>query len=378
MSGLSKHRLTELDGLRALAVLLVIWDHTTRIDLGIGGYHGVLLFFVISGFLITGILLGVRGKAAPVKILRAFVIRRFLRIFPIYYVVLLFAFLLGIEGARTSTGWHLAYLSNWFFIFKGGFGGPLSHLWSLSVEEQFYVLWPWFALFLPSRFLGWSIVLMISSGPLSRLLISAAGVNGPSVYIATPTVLDALGLGCLLAYVSSRPRLAERVANWALVSGVLLIGLQFMERWIAMPAPLEFAIDRLGWRVVCVWIVYRAAKGLGNGPVGRFLRFRPLVYIGTISYGIYLIHNFVLPTLWIIERHYYVHLPVPHRPGVGHFFLVAGLSTAAASLSWVSLERPLNRLKDRFPYVPRRRDTDEASETPDNQQVPADRISARS
>ena len=210
VSGLGKQRLTELDGLRALAVLLVIWDHTTRIDLGIGGYHGVLLFFVISGFLITGILLGVRGKAAGVKILRAFVIRRFLRIFPSYYLVFLFAFLLGIEGARTSTGWHLAYLSNWYFIFKGGFGGPLSHLWSLSVEEQFYLLWPWFALFLPSRFLGWAIVVMLLSGPFSRLLITAASVNDPAVYIATPAVLDALGLGCLLAYVSSRARLARR------------------------------------------------------------------------------------------------------------------------------------------------------------------------
>ena len=378
MNGSSKQRLTELDGLRALAVLLVIWDHTTRIDLGIGGYHGVLLFFVISGFLITGILLGVRGKAAPTHILRAFVIRRFLRIFPIYYVVLLVAVLLGIEGARTSTGWHLTYLSNWYFIFKGGFGGPLSHLWSLSVEEQFYLLWPWFALFLPSRFLGGAIVVMIVSGPLSRLLISATGVNDPAVYIATPAVLDALGLGCLLAYVSARQKVADQVANWALISGVLLIGLQVIEKRIAMPSALEFAIDRLGWRAVCVWIVYRASKGLGNGPVGRFLRFRPLVYIGTISYGIYLIHNFALPTLWIIERHYLVHLPVPHRPGIGHFFLVAGLSTAAASLSWVSLERPLNRLKDRFPYVRRARGNEEAGEPADTEQVGTDQVSARS
>jgi peptidoglycan/LPS O-acetylase OafA/YrhL len=335
-----------------LAVLLVIWDHTTRIDLGIGGYHGVLLFFVISGFLITGILLNARGKAAPLHILRAFVVRRVLRIFPIYYVVLAVAFLLGIEGVRTSTAWHFAYLSNWFFIFKGGFGGPLSHLWSLAVEEQFYLLWPWFALFLPFRFLPWAIVLMIVTGPVSRLVISAARWNEVAIWVATPTVLDALGLGCLLAYVIRRPKTAERVANWALIVGLLLIGLQYLGTQTAIPAGFHFAIDRLGWRFVCLWIVYRASGGLGNGPVGRLLRLRPLVYIGTISYGIYLIHNFVLPSLWIIEAHYHVHLPVPHLPGVRHFFLVAGLSILAASLSWKWLERPLNELKTRFPYVP--------------------------
>jgi peptidoglycan/LPS O-acetylase OafA/YrhL len=190
-------------------------------------------------------------------------------------------------------------------------------------------------------------------------------------------VLDALGLGCLLAYLSNRPKLAERVANWALVSGLLLIGLQLIERRIVLPAALEFAIDRLGWRAVCVWIVYRASLGLGNGLVGRFLRFRPLVYIGTISYGIYLIHNFVLPALWIIERHYYLHLPVPHRPGLGHFFLVAGLSTIAASVSWVLLERPLNRLKDAFPYVPRRGGTEQARGQAENDRIGTDPISAR-
>ncbi|MBV9443551.1 MAG: hypothetical protein JO217_12780 [Acidobacteriaceae bacterium] len=74
--------------------------------------------------------------------------------------------------------------------------------------------------------------------------------------------------------------------------------------------------------------MYRASKGLGNAPVGRLLRFRPLVYIGTISYGIYLIHNFVLPSLWIIEAHFHVHWPVPHVPGVRHFLIVAALSVS--------------------------------------------------
>src|SRR3954463_11925197 len=109
-----------------------------------------------------------------------------------------------------------------------------------------------------------------------------------------------------------------------------------------MPAALEFAMDRFGWRFVCLWGVYCASRGLGNGRVGRILRFGPLVYVGTISYGIYLVHNFVLPSLWIIEAHFKVHLPIPHRPGVQHFFLVAGLSITAATLSWKWLERPLN------------------------------------
>ena len=95
---------------------------------------------MISGFLITGILLNARGKAAPLHVLRAFVVRRVLRIFPIYYVVLFVAFLLGVEGVRTSIGWHLAYSFELVFHLRRAiFGGPLSHLWSLAVEEQFYL-----------------------------------------------------------------------------------------------------------------------------------------------------------------------------------------------------------------------------------------------
>ena len=106
-----------------------------------------------------------------------------------------------------------------------------------------------------------------------------------------------------------------------------------------MPTGFQFVLDRFGWRFVCLWVVYRASRGLGDGPVGRLLRFRPLVYIGTISYGIYLTHNFVLSSLWMIEAHYQVRLPVPYMPGVRHFFLVTGLSILAASLCWTWLER---------------------------------------
>ena len=99
--------------------------------------------------------------------------------------------------------------------------------------------------------------------------------------------------------------------------------------------------------------LYRASAGSGLGIVGRSLAARPTVYIGTISYGIYLIHNFVLPTFWMMERRWNLYLPVPHRPGIRSFVAEAVFTIAAASLSWILLERPLNNLKTRFPYIPK-------------------------
>lgn len=140
---LSQSRATEIDFLRAYAVLAVIATHSSRVvTVGITGYHGVLLFFVISGFLITGILLDARATNGPTRgILTAFYARRFLRIFPIYYAVLFVAFVLGFQNVRAEIGWLLTYLSNWYFASRG-FTGPASHLWSLAVEEQFYLFWP--------------------------------------------------------------------------------------------------------------------------------------------------------------------------------------------------------------------------------------------
>ncbi|MGH7802858.1 MAG: acyltransferase family protein, partial [Candidatus Binatia bacterium] len=146
---MNRERFAELDALRAFAVTLVVWSHAVGGEVGVGalrvgGYHGVTLFFVISGFLITGILLDARAAAARAGTsagfaLRAFYARRFLRIFPVYYAVLLVTFALGFDAVREELGWHLAYLSNWHFAARGEFGISTSHLWSLAVEEQFYL-----------------------------------------------------------------------------------------------------------------------------------------------------------------------------------------------------------------------------------------------
>jgi peptidoglycan/LPS O-acetylase OafA/YrhL len=207
-------RWLELDALRAFAVMLVVWSHSTNRAIGLTGFEGVLLFFVISGFLITHILLEARGAAPPTTILRAFYLRRFLRIFPIYYVVLFLTALAGVPNVRDGLAWHAAYLSNWYYAL----GGPLDkavHLWSLAVEEQFYLLWPWCALLLSRAALRAALGLMIVTGPMSRLVLGCSGANSVAVWTTTPSVFDALGLGCFLAYVWKETELADLWANWA-------------------------------------------------------------------------------------------------------------------------------------------------------------------
>jgi peptidoglycan/LPS O-acetylase OafA/YrhL len=195
---LGQIRLPELDSLRAFAVLAVVWSHSSNINIGISGFQGVLLFFVISGFLITGILLNARAaEASPWSVLYAFYARRFLRIFPIYYAVLFVALAVGFPSVRDAIGWHLAYLSNWYFAYQGF--DKVSHLWSLAVEEQFYLVWPWLVLLVPSAALPWIIGATILVGPISRLAIGLASGNDVAAWVTTPTVLARIshGLGCI-------------------------------------------------------------------------------------------------------------------------------------------------------------------------------------
>ena len=138
----------QLDTLRAVAigfVLLEHWLNPFATAMGVHGGYGVWLFFTLSGYLITGILLRYRdaveaGRSSLGEVLRVFFARRFLRILPVYYLFLLFAALAGRMSAD-SAPWHLAYLSNFYFWQRGEFAA-MGHLWSLSVEEQFYMIWP--------------------------------------------------------------------------------------------------------------------------------------------------------------------------------------------------------------------------------------------
>ena len=351
----------ELDGVRAVAVSLVLAEHYTRHELPLAtGRTGVILFFLLSGFLITGILLDARARAGEVgggapTVLRRFYGRRFLRIFPLYYASLAVLCAAGVPDVRRYAGWHLAYLSNVLFSRLGVWPAATSHLWSLAVEEQFYLAWPLAILFAPEALLLPAMLALIALAPASRL---ALGLLWPPIapYVLPVCVLDSLGLGALLAYawryeVMPWRRLERLVA--ALSAGGL-----------AGYAALYLTLRLAGWNelawvaasdtltaLAMIYVVFAAARGAA-GPFGRLLGARPLAYLGRISYGIYLWHLFVPPLLYKAVAA--AGAPQPRNgPALRAAWTI--LTVAVSALSWRFFERPINALKRHIPYVPERR-----------------------
>jgi peptidoglycan/LPS O-acetylase OafA/YrhL len=343
----------QLDGLRALAVLAVLYTHylpESRWLFGIyWGEAGVKLFFVLSGFLITKLLQNARsrveeGTESRSRALGAFYARRALRLVPAYYAVLGVTAAIGIPPVRETILWHVSYLSNFYFVRHGDWNGAVSHLWSLAVEEQFYIVWSLIVVLTASRRLPFWIGAAILSGPLFRFV--CLWLSEPKIvsWVMMPGSLDALGLGALLACMSGRTAdfvKRERILLPAAIGGLLCwIALQ---RWCAKGACANLG-EILGTSVLSlffVWLVARASRGF-RGLAGRLLASRPLLYLGKISYGIYLIHNFAVPLLDVLFKRLRFSPPIP-LPA-----LAVPTTIGLAALSWRFLEQPFNRLKARF------------------------------
>ena len=350
----------QLDGLRAMAVLAVLWTHYLPEEywlFGIywGGY-GVRLFFVLSGFLITGILLKSRqhitqGKQCSFFAIRQFYIRRFLRIFPLYYVILALAVLIAMPQVKEAIAWHVSYLSNVYFALQGRFHGSAGHLWSLAVEEQFYLLWPWFILFLPRRWLLPTIIIFIGVAPLFRLTSTVVGVNLVAIWVLTPGACDALCLGALLAYLNSHedelPISKQKVLYFFLLTGLFITIVLPILPYLNTQNLVVSALADTGRSLIFACLVAAAAHGF-KSFAGKVLESKPMVYLGKISYGIYLIHAF-MPEI-VYRTFDYLGLSGYKLPLIIAFFSTAA-TIVAATITWHVLERPINDLKRFFQYA---------------------------
>ena len=363
----SRKHLPALDGVRGLAIVMVLLTHfcsvlseTSPIEWPIkqvlyrGGF-GVDLFFVLSGFLITGILLDTVKSRSYFS---TFYIRRILRIFPLYYFFLLFLYFVRrplvnwIGGYDPMPGldlrWHLAYLSNWRAD-RGLNPDEATHMWSLAIEEQFYMIWPMVVYLVPRRFLGYVCVAGIACSLGLREVLILRNSWWEMLHRFTLVRMDTLLSGALMA-------LAYRDARWRATCSklVLPVGLFFGSWFVADHAGLfnryiNSFLQNMYWSTPAAAFACLVFWAATEGGSSRFLTSRIMTAFGRYSYGIYVWHVFA----WrLIPREYFEEVPLPVK--FGYMLLLIVVSCGFAWLSWNLLEQPFLKLKDRFPYRPAR------------------------
>ena len=374
-SAASGRRIIELDGLRGLAILLVVVYHYVAIgpqsapgtflayarSAFLMGWCGVDLFFVLSGFLIGGILLDVRQSP---RFFGTFYLRRVHRIIPVYYAFVLSymvaaAFLSSAGGPlRTSSPtWrflpvHLAFLQN--FRPRSGTdftNACLSPLWSLAVEEQFYLAVPLLVWFLSRRRLVALLLAAVVVAPILRTFLLLHGHPG-GMYILTPSRMDALSLGVLAAIVWRTPA----VRGWmethprALHSALLVSGLGALSLALLAPSPQSLLMASAGFSTLALFfsVLLLTVVTFPAGAVGSFFRFGGLREFGGISYCMYLIHMPLNPVVhWLVRRERAGFRTPAEIATTALCFLIVW---AITKVSFRFFENPLTQWGHRFKY----------------------------
>ncbi|MEM1324287.1 MAG: acyltransferase [Bacteroidota bacterium] len=336
----------QIDSLRFMAISAVLISHwlpqhwVNHLQLG---RIGVDLFFVISGFLITRILL--RQRSGPQSLgqkLKTFYLRRSLRIFPLYYFVVLLTYFVNRGVFEEALWWNLFYGSNFFILGREAWVGTMSHFWSLSVEEHFYLFWPLLIL-LPLRRRMLSIIIAaILLGLGCRFFFYA--FDYPSLYaiIFTFSCFDALAIGALLAYLYhvDYAYWQRRIAASSWLPLLALAGLCYCWYGYFYDAPFDDLFKLVLLRLFAgILSFFLIAKAIDS--TAAIFNNRYLVAMGKWSYSMYLLHNFIPGMLLGVAF-----LEHPLARFVLHFVVLLVLSY----LSWRFLEMPFNRLKHRFKY----------------------------
>lgn len=359
----------QLDGVRCLAVLLVLVDHwlAERNTLPLGPL-GVNLFFVLSGFLISRILMQsklqdqARNRSHWFSF-KQFYIRRSLRIFPVYYLSVLVLWVLQSPSVLGKMPWHLLYATNLYIAIKGTWLGVTDHFWSLAVEEQFYLFFPLLIFLVPVRYF---VPLFVGLGVFSiglRVVLFATQQEWMVQYVSMPTCLDAFGVGAGLAYwFEFRPEVAKRffaksVYFW-LSLGLLVATMAYGKTFDSIRNLSTEVLERSVGSVFAFFMIGKAVIGW-NGLAKWLLENPVSSYLGRVSYGLYVYHNFVYnyyhtppdhPTLRALRRIAQYFAPLETSVGWQLLFFF-GLTLGLATVSWYLLEKPINGLKRHFSYT---------------------------
>jgi peptidoglycan/LPS O-acetylase OafA/YrhL len=338
-----------LDGLRALAVGGVFLDHfvhSPHVHVWRTGDAGVRLFFVLSGFLITSILLDERGPSSRTGVAAArFYGRRLLRLSPALWLAIAAAAALGIANMRHDWWMHGLYLTNFMVAWRHDWLGP-AHFWTLSVEEQFYLGWFFVVVVAPRRWLVPAILACIAVGPIYRSLL--AQPTNPDWPIALlPGQIDTLALGALLAWAQRSPE-GEPLKR---LFGSRAMLLTCLAATVVLSAPLGWdyrayrALPVLGVGLTSACIILQAARTFAPGRGGP-LDWPALRHVGRISYGLYVYHWFVPPAF---DRFWPGFTDVHGAgPKLLHAALFIAVTFAVAEASWWLVERPVLGLKGRL------------------------------
>ncbi len=364
----------QLNGIRFIAVFLVLIDHwlIPLNPFSFLGHLGVVIFFVLSGFLITRILFENAdscrsNRSSPfVKMIR-FIYRRSLRIFPIYFLLLLIGSLFALSNFKDVSVWLISYTPNFYIITHNKWLGVWDHLWSLAVEEQYYLLFPYFVFFVSvaryPRLLGWMLLLGIGSRLGFYFMASheTKEIYWMISYVNPLAAIDSFGLGGILAYLFHYNNVMfEKLVS---MTYLLPISLIVFIAVLILSTQAIYLHDNI-WEIVFErlfaggFAFFLIAQSLGNASwvIGRFLTLKWVSYLGQISYGIYLYHN-------VVYNYYHVDgntiigylakfLPNLSSEMPNFIYLKFGISLciviSLASLSWFFIEKPINRFKNRI------------------------------
>jgi len=368
-----KH-IDSLDGIRGVAISMVLifhllWSNSQTgsavmdfiVRLRGAGWAGVDLFFSLSGFLITGILFDTLHTGHYFK---NFYGRRFLRIFPVYYGVLLVLYLIfhPIHFNQCRQFLLLAgYLQNtplWWHGLQTAVALPTDHLWSLSVEEQFYLVWPVLIFFIRDRKkLLWTAAILALMAPVTRILLLAHGASFTATYKLTICRTDSLLAGAWLALIV-RGKLRDTVLRYAGPTFGLAMLLCGIIAWKSGNFDWEnnWAINAFGYSILAIASTSLIAMALRPHSItARMMRAKALRFLGKYSYGIYVYHEMVsILVVWLARDFLQHHIHSKSLYHIAFMACVLLITIPLAMLSFHFYEQPFLKLKRYFNYPPRK------------------------